>query len=66
MLLQQKFLELAVQDDLGHDEQRPEEFDQQSFSRVSRIYALQFQAMVQAQKKVAIIRKTPFLRLCIC
>ena len=66
MLIQQKFLELAVQDDLEHDGQRPEEFYQQSFRRVSRIYALQFQAMVQAQKKVAIIRKTPFLKLCIC
>ena len=65
MLIQQKFLELAVQDDLGHDGQRLEEFDKQSFGRVSRIYALQFQSMIQAQKKVAIIRKTPFLMLCI-
>ena len=39
MLTQQKFLELAVQDDLGHDGQRPEEFDKQSFGRVSLIWA---------------------------
>ena len=42
---------MVAEDDLGHGEQRTVELDQQSVGRLSRMDALQSQAMAQAQQR---------------
>jgi DnaK suppressor protein len=51
VLIQQKIVELASEDDLGHGGLRTVELDQQSVGRLSRMDALQSQAMAQAQQR---------------
>ena len=51
VLIQQKISELAAEDDLGRGGQRTVELDQQSVGRLSRMDALQSQAMAQAQQR---------------
>ena len=50
-LIQQKILELVAASDLGYRGQRTVELDQQSVGRLSRMDALQSQAMAQAQQR---------------
>lgn len=51
VLIQQKIADLVAEDDLGHGGQRIVELDQQSVGRLSRMDALQSQAMAQAQQR---------------
>ena len=50
-LIEKKLKELVVEDELGQDSQKIVELDQQSVGRLSRMDALQSQAMAQAQKR---------------
>ena len=50
-LIEKKLKELVVEDELGQGSQKIVELDQQSVGRLSRMDALQSQAMAQAQKR---------------
>ena len=50
-LIKEKLDELVQEDALGHGSQAIVELDQQSVGRLSRMDALQSQAMAQAQKR---------------
>ena len=50
-LIEKKLKELAIEDELGQGSQKIVELDQQSVGRLSRMDALQSQAMAQAQKR---------------
>ena len=51
ILIEDKLKELRKEDELGKDSQQIVELDQQSVGRLSRIDAIQSQAMAQAQKR---------------
>ena len=50
-LIEQQLEELIAEDVLGHSAQKTVELDQQSVGRLSRMDALQSQAMAQAQQR---------------
>ena len=50
-LIELQLQELTVEDELGQSSQRTVELDQQSVGRLSRMDALQSQAMAQAQQR---------------
>ena len=50
-LIEQQLQELTAEDELGQSSQRTVELDQQSVGRLSRMDALQSQAMAQAQQR---------------
>ena len=50
-LIELQLQELIVEDELGQSLQRTVELDQQSVGRLSRMDALQSQAMAQAQQR---------------
>ena len=50
-LIEQQLEELTAEDVLGHRAQKTVELDQQSVGRLSRMDALQSQAMAQAQQR---------------
>ena len=51
ILIEDKLKELRKEDELGKDSQQIVELDQQSVGRLSRMDAIQSQAMAQAQKR---------------
>ena len=63
-MIQQKVEELVSEDFLGHVGQSTVKLDQQSVGRLSRMDALQFQAMAQAQQRRRDNQKTLLLLLC--
>jgi DnaK suppressor protein len=50
-LIELQLQELTAEDELGQSSQRTVELDQQSVGRLSRMDALQSQAMAQAQQR---------------
>ena len=50
-LIERQLQELTAEDELGQSSQRTVELDQQSVGRLSRMDALQSQAMAQAQQR---------------
>ena len=63
-MIQQKVEELVSEDFLGHVGQSTVKLDQQSVGRLSRMDALQFQAMAQAQQRRRDNQRTLLLLLC--
>ena len=60
-LIELQLQELTAEDELGQSSQRTVKLDQQSVGRLSRMDALQSQAMAQAQQRRRdILRAFPF------